>query len=109
VKIFLDECVDWRLLRSLVGHDVKSARQMGWTEIKNGQLLALVAARFDVFLTVDQNLPHQQNYTDLDVAIVVLKGKTSRLADLRPHVPEFLALLPSVLPGWVYKVPAEPS
>lgn len=39
MKVLLDECVDWRLSRDLAGHEVKSARQMGWTTIKNGELL----------------------------------------------------------------------
>jgi len=41
VRILLDECVDWRLSRAVVGHEVKSARQMGWIAVKNGELLAL--------------------------------------------------------------------
>ena len=53
MKVFLDECVDWRLARALIGHDVKTARQMGWTAIKNGELLELASAEFDVFVTVD--------------------------------------------------------
>jgi hypothetical protein len=53
VRVFLDECIDWRLSREIVGHDVSSARQMGWTTIKNGELLVLAAEQFDVFLTVD--------------------------------------------------------
>ena len=56
MRIFLDECVDWRLSRAIVGHEVKTARQMGWTAIKNGELLALASERFDVFATVDRNL-----------------------------------------------------
>jgi hypothetical protein len=55
VKVFLDECVDWRLMREVVGHEVNTARQMGWT-IKNGALLALASQQFDVFVTVDRNL-----------------------------------------------------
>ena len=57
MKVFLDECVDWRLARDIVGHDVKTARQMGWAAIKNGELLTPVSQHFDVFVTVDQNLP----------------------------------------------------
>jgi predicted nuclease of predicted toxin-antitoxin system len=53
LKVLLDECVDWRLARDLVGHEVKTARQMGWTTVKNGELLALAAEQFDVFITVD--------------------------------------------------------
>ena len=56
MRVLLDECVDWRLLRDLMGHDVKTARQMGWSEVKNGKLLRLTAGHFDVFVTVDRNL-----------------------------------------------------
>ena len=55
MKVFLDECVDWRLMREVVGHEVNTARQMGWT-IKNGALLALASQQFDVFVTLDRNL-----------------------------------------------------
>jgi hypothetical protein len=48
VKVLLDECVDWRLGRDIVGHDVKTARQMGWAAIKNGELLALAEKQFEV-------------------------------------------------------------
>jgi hypothetical protein len=61
VRVLLDECVDWRLAREIVGHDVKTARQMGWATIKNGELLTLAANQFDVFVTVDRNLCFQQN------------------------------------------------
>ena len=63
MKVFLDECIDWRFARDIVGHDVKTARQMGWTSIKNGELLALASEQFDVFVTVDRNLSFQQNLT----------------------------------------------
>jgi hypothetical protein len=49
VKVLLDECVDWRLARDIIGHDVRTARHMGWTGFKNGELLTLAAAQFDVF------------------------------------------------------------
>jgi hypothetical protein len=51
--VLLDECVDWRLSRDLLGHEVKTARQMDWSTIKNGELLTLAAQQFDVFVTVD--------------------------------------------------------
>jgi hypothetical protein len=41
VKLLLDECLDWRLRRDLLGHDVKTGQDMGWQGIKNGRLLAL--------------------------------------------------------------------
>jgi hypothetical protein len=69
VKVLLDECVDWRLARDIPGHSVKTARQMGWTTIKNGELLALAAAEFDVFVTVDRNLSFQQNLDSYPAAV----------------------------------------
>jgi hypothetical protein len=81
VKILLDECVDWRLSRDLAAHEVKTARQMGWVSIKNGELLALAAAEFDAFVTVDRNLSFQQKLPGLQLAIIVLRSKSNRLAD----------------------------
>ena len=72
MKVLLDECVDWRLARHVVGHDIRTARQMGWTAIKNGELLTLAAEQFDVFVTVDRNLSFQQNLGALSIAVIVL-------------------------------------
>ncbi|HEY3643611.1 MAG TPA: DUF5615 family PIN-like protein [Xanthobacteraceae bacterium] len=99
MKVFLDECVDWRLARDIVGHDVKTARQMGWTTIKNGTLLTLASEHFDAFVTVDRNLSFQQNLESFSIAVIVLQARTNRLADLRPLVPSLLAAIESALPG----------
>jgi hypothetical protein len=97
--VFLDECVDWRLARDILGHDVRTARQMGWTTLKNGDLLTLASEHFDVFVTVDRNLTFQQNLPSYAIAVLVLRAKTSRLADLRPLVPMLLAALETARPG----------
>ena len=54
MRVFLDECIDWRLARD-IGHDVRTARQMGWTTIQNGALLNVASQQFDVFVTLDRN------------------------------------------------------
>jgi hypothetical protein len=74
VRVLLDECVDWRLSRDIIDHDVKTAHQMGWATIKIGELLALAAQQFDVFVTVDRNLAFQQNVTALPIAVIVLSA-----------------------------------
>ena len=107
MKVFLDECVDWRLSRDIVGHDVRTARQMGWTAVKNGALLTLVSQRFDVFVTVDRNLSFQQNLDRFSIAVVVLRAETNRLADLRPLVPSLLAIIKSARPGAVNFIAAD--
>ena len=99
MKILLDECVDWRLSRDLQDHEVKTSRQMGWATVKNGELLVLASETFDVFVTVDRKLPSQQNLNVLAIAVVVLRARTNRLADLRPLVPSLLAALPHAKRG----------
>ena len=75
MKVLLDECIDWRLARGIVGHDVKTAGQMDWTTVKNGELLTLASEHFDVFVTVDRNLIFQQHVVAFSVAVVVLQAK----------------------------------
>ncbi|HWZ39409.1 MAG TPA: DUF5615 family PIN-like protein [Bradyrhizobium sp.] len=107
MKVFLDECVDWRLVRDIAGHEARTARQMGWTAIKNGELLALAAAEFEVFITVDGNLAFQQNLASHPIAIIVLRAKSSRLSDLKPLVPKLLAAIEARQPGVVQFVDAD--
>ncbi len=60
---------------------------MGWAGTKNGTLLRLVEREFDVFLTNDQNLEHQQNLKQVDLAIIVLVALTNDIEDLKPLMP----------------------
>ncbi|OGI64331.1 MAG: hypothetical protein A2W18_07630 [Candidatus Muproteobacteria bacterium RBG_16_60_9] len=106
MRVLLDECVDWRLLREIDGHAVKTARQMGWNTIKNGELLALAAKEFDVFVTVDRNLSFQQNVSALLIAVIVLRARSNRLADLRRLLPDLLAAIPAAKIGAVTVVGA---
>jgi hypothetical protein len=100
--------VDWRLSRDITGHDVKTARQMGWATITNGELLSLAAEQFDVFVTVDRNLSFQQNLASFKVAVVVLRAPTNRLADLRPLISGLLAAIPAAKPGIATYIGMEP-
>ena len=104
MRVLLDECVDWRLLRDLTGHDVKTARQMGWSEVKNGKLLRLTAEHFDVFVTVDRNLSFQNKVIDLPLAVIVLAAPTNRLADLRLLLPRLLPAIDQTMAGQVVLV-----
>ncbi len=72
---------------------------MGWTTIKNGELLSLAAKSFDVFVTVDRNLSFQQNLPALSIAVVVLQAKSNRLADLRPLTAQLMAAIEFAQPG----------
>ncbi len=73
---------------------------MSWAGKKNGELLTLMAgAGFEVLLTVDQNLRHQQNLAASGVAVVVMVTPSNRLADLVPLVPKVKAALNSIQAG----------
>lgn len=104
MRVLIDECVDWRLLRDLAGYDAKTVRQMGWTEIVNGALLRLAQQEFDVFITTDKNLSFQQNVPRFDLAVVLLRGRSARLRHLRELVPTLLRVLPQVKSGEVHTI-----
>jgi len=99
--VLLDECIDWRLAREFTGHFVRTVPQMGWKSIKNGRLLRLAEAKFDVFVTVDRNLSFQHPLPKFGIAVAVLRAKTNRLADLIPPAKRMLAELPTLQPGQV--------
>ena len=102
MRILIDECVDWRLLRDLPNHDVKTVRQMGWTETVNGALLTLAERNFDVLVTTDKNLSFQQNMVRFRIGVVVLRARSSRLRHLRELLPALLSVLPDVKSGEVH-------
>lgn len=99
MKILLDECIDRRLAREFGDYEVKTVPQMGWAGIKDGQLLVLAAAEFDVLITVDRNLSFQQNLPQFDIAVIVLHTLSNRLADLKLLAPQILAILDEAVKG----------
>jgi len=104
VNILLDECLDWRLGRELPGHNVSTVQDMGWGGIKNGRLLALAQAQFDVFVTADRNLFFQQNLARSSLAVVVLEAESIRLIHTRPLMARLLPLLPTLKAGQVVRI-----
>jgi predicted nuclease of predicted toxin-antitoxin system len=72
MKVLLDACVPRKLRDYLTGCKVSTAQEMGWGQLKNGDLLRAAGKHFDVFLTSDKNIKHQQNLTGRKLAILVL-------------------------------------
>lgn len=79
MRLLLDESVPATLKRHLPGHEVRNAVEMGWSGVKNGKLLALAGSNFDAFVTVDKNMPFQQNLSMLPIALVVLDSFSNEL------------------------------
>ena len=69
---------------------------MGWTTLKNGELLALASKQFEVFV-----LSFQQNLPAFEIAVVVMRSRSNRLIDLQRLVPDLLASLATVQRGTV--------
>jgi predicted nuclease of predicted toxin-antitoxin system len=99
VKILLDECVDRRLARDLVGHSVSTVPKMDWAGIKNGDLLALAEKEFEAFITVDRKLATQQDLTKFKIVVILFRARTNRLEDIRPLAVELLEKLPRATAG----------
>src|SRR5262245_25452758 len=87
MRLLVDECVDWRLVRDLRAHETRTVKQAGWEDLDDGELLKLAAREFDVFITVDKDLPNEQNMRRLDIAAIILRARTTRLADLHELLP----------------------
>lgn len=106
MRLLLDESVPRRLRRALPAHTVKTALEMGWGGVKNGALLVLAAAEFDAFITVDKNLPYQQNIATLPVAVVVLRAHSNELQSLLPLVPRLEEVLATLRPRTLVQIEA---
>ena len=89
---------------TLPQHAVRSVREMGWSALRNGELLRLAADQFDVFVTADQNLQYQQNLQMLPIAVAVLVAKSNRIQSLEPLVPKLLSALASLEPRTLFQV-----
>jgi hypothetical protein len=100
MRLLLDECVPRPLLRDLTAHDAHHVVDMGWSSKRNGELLKLMLAdRFEAFLTVDQNLPFQQNLRTSGIGVVVVVARTNRVKELQPLIPKMLDALGLVKAG----------
>lgn len=99
MKILLDECLDRRFARDFPEFEIKTVPQMGWAGVKNGDLMKLAEANFDVFITVDRNLSFQQNLPQFDIAVVVIRCKSNRWLDLQPFAPKIIEILPNLEKG----------
>ncbi len=93
MRLLLDESLPRPLKDLLVGHDVRTVAEIGWTSLSNGVLLRQAAADFDALLT--EMLP---------IAVVVLIADSNRLESLEPLVPKLLKSLADLQPKSLIRV-----
>ena len=99
MRILLDESLPIRFANELRGYKVSTVVREGWSGKKNGELLKLAESKFDVFITVDQNLQYQVNLIRAKIPIVVLIAKTNRFDDLKPLASKILTRLKNLEKG----------
>jgi predicted nuclease of predicted toxin-antitoxin system len=105
MKVLLDECIPRRFKQSLSGHECRTVPEVVLAGKKNGELLTLAeAAGYEVFLTIDRGIEHEQNLRGRAIAIIVIRAKSSRLVDLQPTVPDILRALDSTHRGELIRV-----
>lgn len=108
-RLLFDENVPRKLRGHLIGHSVTTVQELGWSSLRNGDLLRQANDRFDILLTVDKNLRYQQNFTGLSIAVVTILVRFNKLPFLIPMVPRIQAVLMSVAPGQVVSVLEDPA
>jgi hypothetical protein len=94
----LDECVPRVLCADFAEHFCRTVSQMRWRGLSNGALLTRAGEEFDVFITVDPNLRHQQNVRKLPIAVIVIHVRKNDYDLIRPFVPRTLDALERIAP-----------
>lgn len=98
MRILLDHSAPAPLRAALTGHTVVEAIERGWERLGNGALLdAAEASAFDILVTADKNMRHQQNLTTRKIAVVVLGN--GQWPVLQRHVDRVVAALDVAAPG----------
>lgn len=98
MRVFFDECVPRPLRGLLASHEVKTAQDMGWGRMKNGELIRHAETDgFEVFVTSDQNLQYQQNLEGRKIAMLVLS--TNYWPTLTKHHALVVSALAVIQPG----------
>jgi predicted nuclease of predicted toxin-antitoxin system len=105
VRILLDECLPVDFRHSFPEHDAHSAEWAGLKGKKNGELLRIAElAGYDVLLTVDQGIPHQQKHAGRKLSIIQIRSKTNQIEDLLPLVDAILNTLKTIWPGQIVPI-----
>lgn len=104
-RVLLDENWARQIAYELPGHDVRTVKAEGWSGVLNGELLRRAeGAGFEVFVTADRNLEHQQTLTSRRFGVVVLLTRRLKLEHLLPLMPAAREAITIVRAGEVLRV-----
>ncbi len=103
MRILFDHNTPRLLRRHLVGHDVDVAEERGWAALGNGELLDRAEdAGYEVVITADKNIPHQQNLGRRNLALIALSA--NRWPLIEPRIGDIRAALEDIQPGELREV-----
>ena len=103
MKVFFDECVPRPLRRLLPGHEIRTAQELGWGRLKNGELIRRAEeSGFEAFVTSDQNLGYQQNLAGRCITLLILS--TNYWPTLQTQAAKIEAVLSTLQPGQYVEV-----
>jgi hypothetical protein len=103
MNILLDECTPLVVKKRLPSRDIRTAQEMGWAGLKNGELLAAAEDQFDVFITTDKNLRHQQNLGKYRFAVLLLPS--NQVPVVEAVIPAIEAALTTIRSGDFVEIP----
>jgi len=103
VRVLFDQGTPVPLRRLLTQHEVITAHERGWSQLKNGELLDSAEKEgFAVFVTTDTSLKYQQNPTSRQLAIVVLT--TTSWPRIQRVAAAVVAAVDGAAPGTYFEV-----
>lgn len=108
MRVVLDECVNACVRAAFPGFQVRTVTEIGWRSSKDGPLLTFAQISFDVFVTIDRKLEHQQNIRMLNLGIVVVHVASNQLDSYRPLFGALLQAVKTVKAGQVLRVESRP-
>jgi predicted nuclease of predicted toxin-antitoxin system len=105
-ETFVDECVPRKVkfLFAAEGMFCETVRDAGWSGRENGELLSLAEQQYDVLVTIDRNIRHQQNLTGRKISILIIRTVSNDYEDIRPHIPAAVEALKSIRTGQFVEV-----
>jgi hypothetical protein len=100
LRILLDECLPRRLKRHFRTYGlVLTVSDAGLSGYTNGRLLRRITGDFNVFITIDKSIQHQQNLSAYDVAFALLRVPSNDITDIEPRLPKLFARWSELKPG----------
>ena len=98
MRILFDQNVPRALRNLLPGHDVRTAAEMGWSILANGDLIdAAERGGFEAMITADRNFRFQVDISSRNLAALVLS--TNHWPTLQRGAPVILQALQRARPG----------